>query len=63
MFWPITDNVICLHQGAKLQVLNLNDPPFVTKMDLIIGTDEYEMEGPLPDIWFALQVDLITIMQ
>ena len=55
----IIDNVF--FQGAKLEVLNLNDPPFVTKMDLIVGSDNYEMEGPLPDIWFALQVDHIRV--
>ena len=30
-------------------------------MDLIVGSDNYEMEGPLPDIWFALQVDHIRV--
>ena len=27
----------------------------------MIGSDGYDMEGPIPDIWFALQVDLIRI--
>ena len=53
--------VIFLHQGAKLQVQNIKVPPFVTKMDPIIGSENYAMEGPLPDIWFALQVDLVRI--
>ena len=30
-------------------------------MDLIVGSDNYEMEGPLPDIWFALQVDHVGV--
>ena len=47
---------IFIHQGAKLDALCVNDPPFVTKMDLIMDTDHYDLEGPTPDIWFALQV-------
>ena len=30
-------------------------------MDPIIESENYAMEGPLPDIWFALQVDLVRI--
>ena len=58
--WVI-DNVFFFQQGAKLKVQNLKDPPFVTKLDPIIGSDGYDMEGPIPDIWFALQVGSITI--
>ena len=57
----IVDNVIFLHQGAKLQVLTIKCPPYVTKMDPIIESENYTMEGPLPDIWFGLQVDLVRI--
>ena len=60
MFRSIIDNVF-FQQGAKLKVQNLKDPPFVTKLDPIIGSDGYDMEGPIPDIWFALQVGSITI--
>ena len=61
MFGSIIDNVFFFQQGAKLKVQNLKDPPFVTKLDPIIGSDGYDMEGPIPDIWFALQVGSITI--
>ena len=61
VFKIIIDNVIFLDQGAKLQVQNIKVPPFVTKMDPIIRSENYAMEGPLPDIWFALQVDLVRI--
>ena len=30
-------------------------------MDPIIKSENYAMEGPLPDVWFALQVDLVRI--
>ena len=30
-------------------------------MDPIIESENYAMEGPLPDIWFALKVDLVRI--
>ena len=49
------------HQGAKLEVLNVICPPFVTKMDPSEGSEKYHMEGPNPEIWFALQVALIKI--
>ena len=51
-------NYIChfSHQGAKLEVLNVVCPPFVTKMDPSVGPEKYDMEGPNPEIWFALQV-------
>ena len=61
--WLLVYNWLCIffQQGAKLKVQNLKDPPFVTKLDPIIGSDGYDMEGPIPDIWFALQVGSITI--
>ena len=61
VFRFIIDDNTFLHQGAKLEVLNLLDPPFVTKMNPSMGSEEYDMEGITPDIWFALQVDLIRI--
>ena len=61
MFWFRIDTVTFLQQGVKLKVQNLKDPPFVTKLDPIIGSDGYDMEGPIPDIWFALQVGSITV--
>ena len=61
VFWFRIDTVTFLQQGVKLKVQNLKDPPFVTKLDPIIGSDGYDMEGPIPDIWFALQVGSITI--
>ena len=56
-------NYIChfSQQGAKLEVLSVICPPFVTKMDPSVGSEKYYMEGPNPDIWFALQVVLIRI--
>ena len=35
--------------------------PFTTKMDPIVGSENYAMEGSVPDIWFALKVDLFRI--
>ena len=61
VFRFVIDNITFLHQGAKLEVLNVFCPPFVTKMDQSMGSERYEIEGPNPDIWFALQVDLIRI--
>lgn len=61
MFWFRIDTATFLQQGAKLKVQNLLDPPFVTKLDPNIRSDGYDMEGPIPDIWFALQVGSITI--
>ena len=30
-------------------------------MDPIVGSENYAMEGSVPDIWFALKVDLVRI--
>ena len=48
-------------QGAELQVMNRYFEPFTTKMDPIVGSENYAMEGSVPDIWFALKVDLFRI--
>ena len=54
-------NQVFFLQGAELQVMNTYFEPFTTKMDPIIGSENYAMEGPFPDIWFALKVDLVRI--
>ena len=44
-------------QGVKFKILSYQTLPWITVMKKISdGEDAYEFSGPVPDVWFALQV-------
>ena len=44
-------------QGVKFKILSYQTLPWITVMKKISDSeDAYEFSGPVPDVWFALQV-------
>ena len=58
-FWTSGPNFFSF-QGVKFKILSYQTPPWVTLMKKRSDSeDAYEFSGPMPDVWFALQVSIV----
>ena len=53
-----TNNSYLIFQGARFKIISVQRSPWVKAMKNKADGEEniYEFSGPLPDVWFALQV-------